>query len=236
MTKLLADIAAATPVDIVATDVHLTAGQGLSAQGSVTIQGTAKSRELVNEFQENLTKTRLFRDVKQPRSESTSEGLVEFTITADIPRGQGHVKVDKPADNFGKTKGKPLVVRMYGEEGAKLIAAGGSAPAGGDDAKKGSRRGDRGDGKDDPAESRKPSSTDTLPPVVTDEDIKKMDKTTATKEWIARKVYVQKTPTLDSSIKQRLQDEEAKIKAHGASLPSASAGGGGGGSGGDKPK
>jgi hypothetical protein len=30
--------------------------------------------------------------------------------------------------------------------------------------------------------------------------------------WVARKVYVQKNPTLDPAVEQRLQDEEAKIR------------------------
>ena len=58
-----------------------------------------------------------------------------------------------------------------------------------------------------------------MPPAVTDEEIKKMDRATADRAWVARKVYVQKNPTLDPAVKQRLQDEEAKIRTHAATAP-----------------
>lgn len=215
LTKLLGDISTATPVGVVITEMNLNPEQGL------TVQGTAKQQDLVNKYQSNLTDTKLFRNVKINRTESTSSGEVGFNVSAAISPEQAHTPI-KPIDDFAA---QPLAVRMYGEEGAKLIAAGhtatAAAAAAGDS--RATRRGDRrnGDTREEPTDRRPSASTDVLPPVVTDEEIKKMDKPTATREWIARKVYVQKNPNLDSSIKQRLLDEETRIKAHAATAPAA---------------
>ena len=141
---------------------------------------------------------------------------MEFNLTAEVVPGQAHTPV-KPIDDFSKNS---LSMRLHGVE----ITAGNAGDAKGD-AKNGHKGERRGDGKVEDADSRRPSiASDTLPAVVTDEQIKKMDKETATREWISRKVYVQKNPTLDSATKARLGDEEARIKAHAASLPASGGG------------
>src|SRR5207245_2223573 len=58
MTKLMADIAAAAPVGVVVDTLRISPEQGLS------LQGTAKSSDLLNQLEQNLNKTGLFRDVK----------------------------------------------------------------------------------------------------------------------------------------------------------------------------
>ncbi len=203
ISKLLADVSAATPVGVVATDLRLAPEQGFS------FQGTAASADLVNVFQRNLGDTRLFRSIKVNRTETTSGGSVEFNLSADLIPAQAHAPV-KPASDFAA---ESLSKRLHGVE---VVAGAPSTAGGGDD------RGRRGDRRNEPeqVESRRPvAPSDALPPVVTDEDIKKMDRATANRAWVARKVYVQKNPTLDPAVKQRLQDEESKIRAHAATAP-----------------
>ncbi len=216
MTKLLADLSGATPVGIVASDVRLSPEQGLA------FQGTAEKAELVSSFQANLNKTKVFRNVKVNRVESSSSGGVEFNLAADIPAGQAHVPVT-PAEDFAS---KSLAVRLHGEEAGAPSAA---APDKGDGKTAPARNGrrPRGEGRspDEHEDSgAKPSSSDAPPPAVADADIEKMDLTTANRSWIARKVYVQKNPTLEASVKQRLQEEETKIRAHADKLKNAGGG------------
>ena len=121
----------------------------------------------------------------------------------------------KPALDFAA---ESLSKRLYGVEAAALPAESSkdSGSGGGRRERRAEGRGDRGGD----AEPRRPSTpSDAMPPVVTDEDIKKMDRATANRAWVARKVYVQKNPTLDAATKQRLQDEETKIRAHAAIAP-----------------
>jgi Tfp pilus assembly protein PilN len=208
LTKLMSDISGATPVGVSASDVRLSPEQGL------TFQGRAKSADLVNVFQKNLGETKLFRSIKVNRTESMAEGGVEFNLTAEITASQAHIPV-KPALDFAA---ESLSKRLYGVEAAALPAESSkdSGSGGGRRERRAEGRGDRGGD----AEPRRPSTpSDAMPPVVTDEDIKKMDRATANRAWVARKVYVQKNPTLDAATKQRLQDEETKIRAHAATAP-----------------
>jgi hypothetical protein len=50
------------------------------------------------------------------------------------------------------------------------------------------------------------------PPPLTDEQIAKMDKPVATKEWVNRKTFPQKNPTLDAATKSRLEEEVRKLR------------------------
>jgi Tfp pilus assembly protein PilN len=203
LTKLLSDISSATPVGVASTDLRLSPEQGF------TFQGTAKSADLVNAFQQNLSTTKLFRSIKVNRTETVADGSVEFNLSAEIIAAQVHLPV-KPISDFAA---ESLSKRLHGVEtsGSGESSASSSGGSG--------RRGDR-RGESEQAESRRPSTpSDAMPPAVTDDEIKKMDKATANRAWVARKVYVQKNPTLDAATKQRLQDEEAKIRAHAAAAP-----------------
>ena len=64
-------------------------------------------------------------------------------------------------------------------------------------------------------ESRRPQTADSdaLPAPLTDDQIAKMDFTTAMREWSTRKKYVQTHPKLDAGDKTRLDDEVTKTKA-----------------------
>ncbi|MCX5691079.1 MAG: PilN domain-containing protein [Planctomycetota bacterium] len=212
LTKLLSDVSGATPVGVSASDVRLSPEQGL------TFQGRAKSADLVNVFQKNLGDTRLFRSIKVNRTESMAEGGVEFNLTAEITASQAHVPV-KPTLDFAA---ESLSKRLYGVEAAALPAEGSKESGNGGGSGRKERRGEGrgGEARGGDAEPRRPSTpSDAMPPVVTDDDIKKMDRATANRAWVARKVYVQKNPTLDAATKQRLQDEEAKIRTHAATAP-----------------
>jgi hypothetical protein len=48
---------------------------------------------------------------------------------------------------------------------------------------------------------------------VSDEEIKKMNMVEAMKGWSSRSSYVSKNPNLDGATRQRLKDEEAKLRA-----------------------
>jgi hypothetical protein len=70
-----------------------------------------------------------------------------------------------------------------------------------------------GRGEDRPREDSSPRpSADELPAPVAQADIDKMDSNTAMKGWTSRRRYIQKTPSLDASTKQRLEDEIQKLR------------------------
>jgi hypothetical protein len=213
---MLSDVSSATPIGVSASDIRLSPEQGL------TFQGNAKPAELVNAFQKNLGDTKMFRNIKVNRTESNAEGGVEFNLTADVIASSTHLPV-KPAMDFAE---QSLSMRMHGVETSGQAPESPKDSAGGNGRRE--RRADsRGADRDGDAEPRRPSTpSDAMPPVVTDEEIKKMDRATANRAWVARKVYVQKNPTLDPAVKQRLQDEEAKIRTHASTAPAAAAGGG----------
>ncbi|MBX3383833.1 MAG: PilN domain-containing protein [Phycisphaeraceae bacterium] len=215
MTKLLADLSAATPVGIVATDVRLSPDQGLA------IQGVAERADLVNTFQANLGKIRIFRDVKVNRVASTQGGEVDFNISATIPAATAHIPVT-PIEDFAAI---PLAVRLYGENALNAPAAS-DPPAGASTPRTNGRttppRATRQPADETP--SVRPSAASGPPPAVSDEDIAKMTFMAATQGWTQRKSYVQQNPGLDAQTKARLEDEEAKMRARAAA---ARSGGGG---------
>jgi len=56
------------------------------------------------------------------------------------------------------------------------------------------------------------NSSGPAPTPLTDDQISKMDKATATKEWVARKSYPQKNPGTDAATKSRLDEEVRKLR------------------------
>lgn len=212
MSKLLADLCGATPVGVVATEVRLDPEQGLN------FQGTADTPDLVSSFQDNLTRTRIFSNVKVARVESSAAGGVEFSLSADIPVKQAH-SAAKPAEDFSA---KSLAVRLYGDG-----ADGATGAPTKDDGKssRGPRRSSRPEGaRSEDRQDAPKTPSDAPPPAVTDADIAKMDLATANRGWIARKVYVQKNPGLDAATQQRLKEEEEKIRARADALKNAGGG------------
>jgi Tfp pilus assembly protein PilN len=214
MTKLLADVAQATPVGIVVTNLQITNGQGL------VLQGTADSTELVNTLEANLEATRVFGSVSLNRVDTKSESVTEFDVSAKVVQPSALVKITEQTDFAAN----PLAARLYGQ-GASNTAppSGASREDRGDRGDRGGRRRDRGERSTDAGgnggdrgdrESRRPApSTPSEPPApLSDADIAKMDFMTAVKEWASRQSYVQKNPTLAAGVKQRLNDEVAKLK------------------------
>jgi Tfp pilus assembly protein PilN len=223
MTKLLSDVSQATPVGVVVTNLQLTTGQGL------IMQGTAENPEQINTLVDNLGATRVFGSVSPNRVESKSDTVTEFDISAKVIQPNIAAKTTPEMDY----KTKSLAVRLYGEGASNTTAPasareersdrGGersrrrdrSSDSGGDRADRSDRGGGGGDRSDRNAErDRRPekSTPSEPPPPLTDADIAKMDFSAAVKEWVSRQTYVQKNPSLAAGVKQRLNDEVAKLK------------------------
>jgi hypothetical protein len=207
MAKLLNDVSGAAPVGITLQNLRLAPGQGLS------VHGTAKSQELVTQFQAALNKTKVFGKASVTRTEFKEAG-VEFDLVAEVANAFANVQ---NAEDFAA---KPLAVRLYGEGASNDSVE--DRPM----RQPRTRRGERGAGANDartpdPASAdRRPAATasDAVPPPVTDEEIAKMDRAAAIKGWTSRKSYVQKHPTLDAATRQRLGEEEQKMRARADAL------------------
>jgi Tfp pilus assembly protein PilN len=215
MTKLMADVAQATPMGVVVTNLQITNGQGL------TMQGTAENPEQVNKLESNLNAARVFGSVSVGRVDTKSDSVTEFDLSARVVQPSAQVKTTEEQD----WKTKTLAVRLYGE-GASNTAPPSSESREGDRGDRGNRRRDRGDradrnndnsgnGSSNAERDRKPSSSlasEPVPPPLTDADIQKMDFTTATREFGRRKPYPLVHKELDAATKQRLNDEVAKLR------------------------
>jgi Tfp pilus assembly protein PilN len=228
MTKLMADVAGATPVGVVLDECRIAVDQGL------TIRGSAENSDQLYTLQKNLSATRVFKDVVIPRYDGTSRG-VEFELSAAVASPS---TVSRPAEDFAAA---PLAVRLYGagasntappvaprgretREAAHISRGAENAPArgpahGAENAPPTAR----------PTEdnSRRPAAADKdeVPPPLSDEEIAKMDKNTAMKEWVRRRTYPQTHPKLEPEVKQRLEEEAAKAKAQMDKAKAAETGG-----------
>jgi len=195
ISKLLMDLSRAAPIEIVAEQVRIAPRQGL------TFRGRAPSNQEVNKFQAALKETRVFSEVTLGRVETKAEG-VEFDLTAKI--SNPHVPVTK-ADDFVK---ESLAVRKYGP-GATLPKPAPPEP----------RRSPSTARPDNTPADRRPAAVpDAPPPAVTDDEIAKMDRAALIKGWTTRKAFVQKNPALDAGVKQRLQEEEQKMRTRADAL------------------
>lgn len=202
MSKILADIAGATPVGVTIEDARITIEQG------VTLRGVAKSRELVNELEKNLGSTRVFRNIKQNRNESKAGGGAEFDLSAQIEPSQVHLPV-KPKEDFATAN---LATRLHGPGASNT-----SIPVGAKrEATRNSRSSSRSSGTSTDAvdTSRRPAATASAeaPPAVTDAEIAAMDRSTAMKGWSTRRSFLQRNSGLDPTVKQRLEDEVTKLR------------------------
>ncbi|HEX2839465.1 MAG TPA: PilN domain-containing protein [Phycisphaerales bacterium] len=203
MTKILADIAGATPVGVTIEDARITVEQG------VTLRGVAKSRELVNELEKNLGSTRVFRNIKQNRNESKAGGGAEFDLSAQIEPSQVHLPV-KPKEDFATTN---LAVRLHGPSASNTnipVGAKREAPR----TSRSSSRSSGSSASDSVDTSRRPAATASAeaPPAVTDAEIAAMDRSTAMKGWSTRRSFLQRNSGLDPTVKQRLEDEVTKLR------------------------
>lgn len=213
VTKLLSDVAVATPIGVSVDTVNLSSEMGLK------LAGRADSQALVNTLQSNLNSTKLFRNVKVGRTGSIDEGGVEFDITAEV--ANPHNKVTGMEDFVQKT----LAVRLYGE-GADNTK---EAPPSDQNKSRRASRTDRPEdaGKDGSTSSRRGPADEGPPPALTDAEIAKLNKSEATMAWVKRKTYVQKNPNTDTETKDRLNAEVVKLKEQAAKAPAAPPAGGG---------
>lgn len=218
MTKLLADAAGAAPVGVVADSIMISPEQGLS------IHGTAQNPEQVNTFQANLNATRVFSGVRVGRVAASSSG-VEFELSAGV---SGPHNKATGAEDFAA---RPLAVRLYGEGASNTASPVSGAPAPEARASRPPRRIEpESEAREQPErsegarESRRPTPTPsqpTEPPApLTEEQIKAMDRGTATKEMVARRTFPQRNPTTDAATRERLNDEVRRIQEHLKSLQS----------------
>lgn len=190
MTKLLTDISRAAPEGITAINLRLANGQPLNLHGS------ARTPDLVNEFQARLTKTRVFGKVTVGRVEAKGDG-VEFDLAADVVQPTLPVN---GADDFA-SPGKTLAERLYGK-GASNTAV---------EAKP--ERSDRQSGRDRPsASSRSSDAGSGPPPPVSDAEIAKMSQSEAMHAWAIRRKAT-KTSGLDPAVRDRLDSEAEKLNA-----------------------
>lgn len=202
MTKLLAHIASATPMEVTVTSLTI------SPEVGITMQGNAKSQDDVIQLEANLNKLGLFAEnFKRKRLDTKSGAGVEFDIAVSPRAAKLHAPFVpfKDADYNGDYASETLAERLYGK-GALNTAV--EAPV--DKNSKTGRR-PRSTDSEPRAEERKPSGSE-LPPPLTADQIAKMDRSTAMKEMVNRSAYIKKTPTLDTATKQRLEDEVSKTK------------------------
>lgn len=205
MAKLLATISVATPQNIVATNIRLSPDQGFS------MQGLAKASSDVNQLQANLNATNVFTDIKINRTTSKGEEGVEFDVSAERIKPEIFNKFTVKDD----WDAKPLAVRLYGPGASNLNVAGTEKKS------RPSRRNSSADSDDSSSSeskkaesSRRPSEASSGPPAaLSDEDIKKLDRASAMKEFAARRKYLTSNPNLDNAAKSRITDEVDKLKA-----------------------
>jgi Tfp pilus assembly protein PilN len=226
MTKLLGDVSRAAPVGVTLDTLSIAPDQGL------TLQGTAPTQEVLNQFLANLNASRVFTSARINRVETNSG--VEFQMSAAV--SSPHSPAAGSPEDFAA---KPLAVRLYGEGASNTTTPVATASAASDSAPSRAERATT------PRPSREPSSSssstatpaprinnDELPPVLTDDQINTMPRTTAMLEMVKRRTYPQKNRSLDAGEKSRLESEVKKLQEHIQRLNSSgSAGGGSGGAG-----
>lgn len=218
MTKLLADVAAATPVGVTVESLRLSTDQGLA------IQGTAESIELVNRLQQNLNRTGLFASVRRDRVEASESG-VAFDVGAAVT--QPYRAVSEAEDFIAA----PLAVRLYGEEARDkpnmpLVAGDSARPRAGSSSPSRTERAERAEPSEGErrtvgsSEARSSPSTASaeVPPPLTDAQIAAMDENTARGEWVTRRTFPQRNPELDQATKDRLADDARRLQEHRSKL------------------
>lgn len=210
ITKLLSDISQATPLGVEITsltiDPDVGSGTGGASQG-ISLNAIADTRVQMNELQANLNKAGVFTSVTPGRSESTADGRVQFDMKFGVSNATAAVAASPEWDWAAKN----IAVRLHGE-GASLktppVGKGGDAASSGS-----SRRASRGDADDAPSKpAADKKEAGGVPPELKDEQIAKMDRVTAMREFSSRRKYSQTNPSLDASTKRRLEEEVGKLQ------------------------
>ncbi len=231
LSKLLSDISRATPQGVVVHELRLIPEQGGQTEGDqgVTLRATAEKRQLLDDFIDNLKKTRMFGGIKPGRTESREGESVDFDLTFGVA---------SPHENFAATPDwdwaqKPLAVRLYGEGSSnKTPPVGVDRSNGGSTSDRPVRRSARASegatGEDAASHASRTGSSDAIPEALTDDQISKLDRATAMREMTGRRKYAQSHASLDASTKRRLDDEVTKLKERMKVLSNAAGSAGGG--------
>lgn len=218
MTKLLADIAASTPVGIQLDSLEISKGD------SVVLRGTAEKVDLVTKLRENLTNTKVFESVNTPNIGSSS-GTSQFQMQAKVA-ANGVFYAAKPADDFATN---PLGKRIYGpewtwedeEDGPPSGSSSSNHPGvHADDLR---RRLDRSGGSARSTPAPRPSSTPSSPGASTgsapkpapaplsDDAISKLKRSEAMMQWVTRQ-NAAKVKEYDQATRDRLAAEAVKCR------------------------
>lgn len=231
LSKLLSDISRATPQGVVVHDLRLVPEQGGQTEGDqgVSLRATADRGQLLSDFADNLNKTRLFGAIKPGRTETRDGDSVDFDFTFGVVN---------PHENFSAPPEwdwaqKPLAVRLHGEGSSnKTPPVGVDRSNGGASGDRPIRRSSRAveESASDPSAARaaRGGSSDAIPEAMTDDQISKLDRSTAMREMTGRRKYAQSHPSLDASTKRRLDDEVIKLKERMKVLGNAAGSAGGG--------
>jgi len=210
MTKLLADVAAATPVGVRAESIRIDRRQGLR------VSCTADSGLLITDFQRNLASLGVFQGVSPEQIESGGAGGVEAIITADVARP--HLRAQWPED-FAET---PLAVRLHGEGASNDRFESGGSSSGGSRARTPiprTRAARHADSDDDDGDRRLlpereiGASASDVPPALSDEEIEAMDRGTAMRQWGERKRYLGANSDAPPDVRARIEKEIEKLQA-----------------------
>jgi hypothetical protein len=207
MAKLLNDLSTAAPVGITVQNLRLAPGQGL------TLKGVARSQELVTQFQAALNRTKVFGGVTVSRTEFRDSG-VEFDLTAQVVGPSVPVQLARDEDLEKNTDyaGHSLAERLYGPGASNDTVGEGAARPPGRSRRDRTAGGEAPRAGDPAAGERRPSPSETVPPPLTDEQVARMDRTTAMREWTTRQRAAVTLRNIDAATKQRLQDEARKCK------------------------
>lgn len=217
MTKLLADIAGATPVGVQLDSLELA-----QEAGTLSLRAVAERSELITAFRENLTKTKVFSQVTTPSIGSAApagdaNAGVQFQLTAKIAPGAA-VYSAPPIEDFAS---RPLVARLYA--GTSLGARGADRPVASRPGRASSTRSSAATSTSTSTRASTATSASTMssrtgekkapviPPPLSDDDIAKLDHNKAMLAWAQRKSAAAQQGISDED-KQRLQSESEKAK------------------------
>lgn len=200
MTKLISDISRATPVGVEVESLRLAPDSGIS------IQGAAKSMDLVNQIESNLTGSGVFSGVKVNRTTATDAG-VEFDVSASVRSAHAPAKL---TEDFAA---RPLVSRegfvMPTLPPPRASRSNGGAASSASSA----ARPNSSEGSGASASRRPVADNNEAPGALSDEAIAKLESGPAMIEWAKRRSYLQKNPNADGTTRQRVQDEITKLEA-----------------------
>lgn len=203
MTKLFSDLSRATPVGVDVETVRLVPDGGTSG---VSMQGTAKTMDLVNQLESNLTGSGVFSSVKVTRTTATAEG-VEFNLTAGVRSPHTPAKLTEDFAASPLTSREGFVMPVLPPTRSPRANGSGSSPS------SAMSRPNTTESSSSASSRRPVADNSDPPPALTDDDIAKMNRSQATLAFAARRGYLGKYPNVDGTTRQRLQDETAKLRA-----------------------